>query len=464
MRIIGLSAFLIMGQFVTAAPASSYLDLNLRQNRYFGATSSSQQDSNYTTFSTDLNLETQTSGFSYKLNALAQGDFANQQEFYFGIPEAYVQPRKIAPWFNLTIGRAKRTWSKLDEEFNLGIWQPQLRWDYLAPVQQGLTGVFFDWSLSQQLRFTFFTSPLYLPDQGPQYRLVNGRFESSNRWFDQPHTRLQFQGSANSISKDAPLYFEIEKPSLEDVIMHSSFGLGLHYDFSRSFWTAMNYAYKPRNQIHLGIECSNCAQIGSPQALEVTAVIHAKVVKHHVITWEAGFDRVDDHGWVSLVGDFPNQSGFPEGYYEASLDSMMILGAGYSHYLFDLIGKPSWLGYSYMRAFEVKRASKSGLMSQDQVKSSLDRYPFRDLASIDWRIQLSQIRSGVLSLRNRYSYSLPERGGWLSTSLEWVQGPLTWELGADILGASVDPNSQDAGLFSTYRANDRVFGGVNYVF
>jgi hypothetical protein len=454
---------LIVGSQAVAKPAQNYLNLDLRQNRYLGAVPNPNQESNYTLFATDLNLETQTSGFAYKFNPLAQGDFNNKDEFYLGVPEAYVQPRKIAPWFSLTIGRKKRTWSKADEEFNLGLWQPQLRWDYLAPVQQGLTGVFFDWQLGPALSLMFFTSPLAFPDQGPQYRLNNGSFESSNRWFEQPHSRLQFQGNT-AVSKDAPLYFEIQKPTEEEIIMHSSFGFGVRYGASSQLWTNLNYAYKPRNQIHLGIECSNCAKIGSPQALEVTAVIHPKIVKHHVLTWEMGFDRTDDHGWVSITGDVPNKSGFPDAYQEAPLDPMMVFGAGYSHYVLDWIGKPSWLGYSYMRVFELNSSKKSGLFDDDQVKSSLDRYPFKDLASVDLRIQLSQKKSNIWSLRNRYSYSIPERGGWLSTSIELTQGSLSWTLGADILGAEVDSNSDGAGLFSTYRANDRFFGGVSYVF
>lgn len=456
---------MILGSLVgtaNARTASSYLDLDLRQNRYFGGVPNPNQDSNYSLFSGDLNLETQSDGFTYKLNPITQGDFNNSDEFYFGVPEAYVQPRKIAPWSDLTIGRKKRKWSHLDEEFNLGIWQPQLRWDYLAPVQQGLTGVFFDWSLSSQLRLTFFTSPLHLPDQGPQYKLNNGRFESSNRWFEQPHGQLLFQGE--TFAKDAPLYFEINKPSEEEIVMHSSFGLGLQFDHTSEYWTKLNYAYKPRNQIQLGIECSNCARIGNPEPLEVTAVIHPKIVKHHVVTLESGFNRTDDRGWISLTGDFPNASGFPEAYHEAPLDSMVIAGAGYSHYLHRWIGFPSWLGVSYMRAETIKDTKETGLVDDDQVKSSLDRFPFKDLAAIDWSIQLLSRKNFELSFRNRYSYSVPEQGGWLSSGLNLAQGPLSWMLGADILGADVDGNSQDAGLFSTYRANDRVFGGVSYVF
>src|SRR5207248_745849 len=103
-----------------------------------------------------------------------------------------------------------------------------------------------------------------------------------------------------------------------------SFGLGLAYQPPTPFWAALNYAYKPQNQIHLGVECKNCANIGGTGPVEVTAVIHPTIVKHHVVTLESGFDRHDDAGYFSFTGDFPNGSGFPADYEESPLDSMMI--------------------------------------------------------------------------------------------------------------------------------------------
>lgn len=458
--IIGALCVVLWGSWAAARTGASYLDLDLRESRYLGGVQNPSQEHSYTLVSGKLNLETQSPGFNYKFNPVFMGALEAQDEFYAGVPELYVQPRKIAPGFNLTIGRVKRQWSRLDEEFNLGIWQPQLRWDYLQPEQEGLTGVFFDWSLSSALRFSFFTSPLSIPDQGPQYRLKNGQFSSSNRWFVQPTSRLGL------FHMDSPLYLEIAKTPEEDIFMHSSFGFAMNYQSGGPLWSQISYAYKPRNQIHLGIECANCGRInfegGAP--IEVTAVIHPKIVNHNVLTWETGFDRVDDRGWFSITGDVPQRSGFPDSYVEAELNTMIVTGFAYQHYLRPVAGVPSWLEYSYMRVFEFRRQRGDSLLGEDEVHSSLDRYPYVELAAIDWRLLLRQTQSNRLQWRNRYSYSFPERGGWLASSIEWARGPMTWSLGFDILGAEVDPNSNEAGLFSRYRANDRVYGGVSYVF
>ena len=463
LRITNAIVLLAWATPVVAGTGASFVDLNLRHSQYTSSSQHSGQVDSYTVFAGDLNIETQSPGFNFKLEPVFQDALqVPDSEFYFGVPEVYVQPRKIAPGFNLTIGRQKRLWSRLDQEFNLGIWQPQLRWDYLRPMQQGLTGVFFDWSLSSALRFSFFTSPVFIPDQGPNFVLRAGHFSSANRWFAPPQSRVQLFENTPYASA-APLYFKIQRPSEEDIVMHSSFGFGVNYQSSGPFWSQVSYAYKPRNQIHLGIECANCTSISSGPP-EITAVIHPKIVKHNVLTWEGGFDRVDDKGWLSLTGDVPLKSGFPAAYAESPLNTMIVTGFGYQHYVRPWFGVPSWLEYSYMRTFEIKRKTEDGLVPDDSVQSSLDRYPYSEVAAIDWKLLFVQNQTNRVHWRNRYSYSFPERGGWWSTDLEWARGALTYNLGGDILGAGVDPNSPEAGLFSRYRANDRITAGVRYVF
>ena len=460
--LVGLTSAAWGGSFASAAPAtSSYLDLNLKQDRYLGGVQHSSQYQNYTLWATDLNLEAKSSKFIYKINPVGQGAFESPEELYFGVPEAFISPPNLGSGIGLTIGRQKRSWSRLDEEFNIGTWQPQLRWDYLAPKQQGLIGVFFDYRVSDSVKLTFFTSPLSIPDQGPQFSIRDGQFESANRWFVQPQSRVELFGDT-SFSSDALLSFELDRPSEEEMVMHSSFGLGLNIQAPASpFWVNLNYAYKPRNQIHMGIECANCADLSGP--LEITALVHTKIVKHHLVTFESGFDRVDDAAWFSLTADIPNKSGFPDKYAEASLNPMLIGGIAYQHYMRGPIG-PSWIKGAYMRAIEFEGPERSGLVSSDQVESSLDRYPYTEVMSIDWKVWVMQRRSNQLRLSTRYSYDLPEKGGWLSVTADWVRGPMTLSIGGDILGAEVDPNSSEAGLFSRYRGNDRFFGGITYVF
>jgi hypothetical protein len=463
MAAVFFSAF---ANFAWAKGELGSLDLNLRQNRYLGETQTLEQNTNDTFFAGGLNLTPETQTMKFKLNSLAQGTFEDKNEFYFGVPELYVEPKNLAADIGVTVGRQKRHWSRLDEEFNLGVWQPQLRWDYLQPQQEGLIGVFFDWRVSSSVRLTFLTSPLSIPDQGPNFQLRRGQFISANRWFVPPQSRLSlFQGT--DYAKDGPLYFELERPSEEQLVMHSTLGAGLHLQGSGPWWMDVNYAYKPRNQIHLGVECSLCGQLpslsGAP--VEVTAVVHPRVVMHNVLTVESGFERMDDRGWLSLTADKPSASGFPADFEEAPLDSMLIAGAAYQHYLSPGdFWPPSWLKLAYMQLFTLDETDRHGLVDSDQVQSSLDRYPYRQLAALEWKILVRQRRLSRLEINTRYSYSIPERGSWLAASIDFMQDRFIYGFGVDVLGAEVDADSRDAGLFSRYRSNDRVYGGVSYVF
>ena len=439
------------------------LDLNLKQNRYFGQPTAIRQGANYTFFSGDLSLEPTTSFMDFKLNPVAEGAFEGGGEFYFGVPELYLRPKNLGYGIGVVIGRQKRRWSRLDEEFNLGVWQPQLRFDYLQPKQEGLTGVFLDWSPTSTLRLSLFTSPVFLPDQGPNFQLQGGQFTSANRWFRAPQSQLSlFQGT--QFAKDAPLYFELDRPAEEKIIMHPTIGLGVHYQSARGWFTDLNYAYKPRNQIHLGIECANCGVLGGAAPVEIRTVVHPVVVMHNVTTLESGFSRQYDRGWLSLSYDSPKASGLPADFEEAPLDSMMIAGFSYQHFLPPVLIPASWLKFSYMHAFTVQKTDQRGALDSDQVNSSLDRYPYREIVAVEWRMIVDRSAYRRWDMGTRYSYSVPEEGAWLSVDIAYLQGSFTYTLGADVLGAGVAASSSEAGLFSRYRANDRVYAGVGYVF
>lgn len=444
-----------------AAQPASFLNLDLRQDRYLSEVQHSAQESNFTQISAQLKLEPKTRRWlTYKIDGRAQGALNAKGESYVGVPEIY-SATDTGP-VQVTVGRRRRTWSRLDEQFHLGVWQPELRWDYLAPEQQGLTGLFVQAKASESLRFTLFGSYVNIPDQGPQYRLENGQFKSSNRWFQQPSGAFGLFKDT-PYATDAPLFFDIDRPSNEDLFLNPSLGVGMDYDAESGYFLHTNYAYKPRNQIHLGLE--GVANLGGRAPVEVNAIIHPKIIMHHVATVETGFDGQDQRAFVSLTAERPERSGFPSAYEEAPLDDVVIAGAAYQHYAGSwFLRRPSWLQYSYMRVFAVGSKSKESALQQDDLQSSLDRYPLKSVAALDWKIRLAEKASNRVEWTNRYWYSPPEQGGWLSSHLDWSQGALTWRLGADVLGSRVEPRSRDAGLFTRYRTNDRFFGGVSYVF
>ncbi len=437
--------------------SKNQVGVDLSQAHYFGETQNSNQSDNYSRLGLDITLSGNRGRFETRANLLGQADFAKDGETYYGAPEAYVTRKSENS--SLTLGRQIREWSRLDDSFGLGLWQPLLRWDYLDPKPEGLTGLFYDRKLSQTLKFTAFGSYVFLPDQGPDFKLKNGQFESANRWFVEPQSDLllSFVNASN-----APLRFDLHRPSEREVIFRPSFAFGLGYrqDKTDAFWSQLNYAYKPQNQFHLGVDCANCVNIDSQGGLEIMAHVYPTVVQHHIITWENGFDTPDDQVWLSLTGDFPESSKLHDDL-ESPLWSRFIGGTAFEHNASDWFHTPLWIKFSYTQSENLHRQWSRGQFSDDEVTSSLDPYNFQKAAAAGMRWVLSQKGAQKLEFRNRYTYTFPDRGGWLSAHLYWQRRNLVWSLGMDVLGADTDTTK---GLFARYRSNDRAYAGVGYVF
>jgi len=409
----------------------------------------------YMNLGVDVDLKTEGLGLAAGFHGIYQGTVQSSDEQYYGIPEAYFGESKVdATGVRWTVGRQKRHWSRFDEEFGMGIWQPQLRWDYLNPIQEGLTGLFFDFTASRSVSMTFFASSVFLPDQGPNFHLQDGQFESANRWFWSPKTNVQIFNQSN------PASFDLSMPRAEDVIFQPSLGGNIRFE-SRStpWWAQLDYAYKPMNQMHLGWDCEKCM---TPGNLSPRATIHPSVLMHRVATLEGGVQDEDQRSWVSVTSDVPTSPQGPPGWTQSDYNDVVFAGASYAHYM-NFMSHPGWLKVSYLRAFE-KSTAQPSILGDERVESSLDRYPYKEIVAAEWEWILMQGEHDQLSWRTRYTYSIPEEGSWVSMQLWLKQRNWSWNLSADVLGAEIDSTSQDVGLFTRYRENDRLSGGVSYVF
>lgn len=434
----------------------SKIKLDFSQQEYSSPGQTEFQRRDYTNLGIDADLKGQGLGLDAGLHGIYQGTVQSGSEQYYGVPEAYVGESKTDKTTGVrwTVGRQKRHWSRFDEEFGMGIWQPQLRWDYLNPIQQGLTGLFFDFTASRSVSLTFFASSVFLPDQGPNFELKDGQFASNNRWFWSPRTNFRIFNQSN------PASYALSMPKTEEVVFQPSLGGKISFESkSTPWWAQFAYAYKPMNQLHLGYECSACVNVGN---LSATATIHPSVLMHRVATLEAGVQDEDQRGWISVTSDVPTSPKGSPDWVQSDYNDVIFAGASYAHYA-SLLSHPGWFKVSYLRAFE-KMNDQPNTLVEERVESSLDRYPYQEIAAAEWEWILMQGSQNQLSWRTRYTYSIPERGSWLSMQLWLQQKNSSWNLNVDVLGADIDPTSNNAGLFTRYRENDRMTGGVSYVF
>lgn len=194
------------------------------------------------------NQETQPSIFNIDLQArYAIGrpvlSYTHLRELYF-----YQESEAV----NISYGRRLHSWSELEQAWDLGFFQPEFRWNPLEPSAQGLVGVFLDNqesvlpnSKEQNLRWTLFGSPLFIPDQGPGYELKQGQFSASNPWFNPPPQNIEFNGQI------LPIDYKVHVPDTNSVLFQSIYGAQLGYQTDSGFYFQAAAISKPSHQLAL---------------------------------------------------------------------------------------------------------------------------------------------------------------------------------------------------------------------
>lgn len=163
--------------------------------------------------------------------------YLNVRQLYF-----YISPDESS---KIYFGRKLWNWSALDSDFNLGFFQPQVRWNPLQPENQGLFGYFWDrktpdWGL------TLFASYLFLPDQGASYEIKDGKFENTNPWFRPPPQNIKFQGTM------LPIDYSVQRPDTAKVIFRPLLAAQFRHGQSKGLYSQFSGAYKPAHQLALG--------------------------------------------------------------------------------------------------------------------------------------------------------------------------------------------------------------------
>lgn len=180
----------------------------------------------------------------FKINLDAQYAAGTPVLSYVNLKEIYFTVR-LDSESQIHIGRKLLPLSEADESWNLGLFQPQFRWNPLQLESQGVFGIFYDkkksaWQLS------LFGSPFFIPDQGPSYELKEGRFESSNPYFTPPPQNIYFQNVL------LPIDYNIQKPQVDEVVLQPSYSASLKYGNDTGYEMQLSGAYKPSYQFAFG--------------------------------------------------------------------------------------------------------------------------------------------------------------------------------------------------------------------
>jgi hypothetical protein len=163
---------------------------------------------------------------------------------YFNIRELYYS-FDTGESSKLHFGRKLQNWSTIDNVWNLGVIQPQFKWNQLNPQNQGLLGFFWDYN-SGDYGLTLYASPIFIPDQGAGYELKDGQFQSGNPFFQAPPQNVSFQGQI------LPIDYDIRRPETNDVVFQSNYGLQFRWGEGKGYFARAAAIRKPSNQLALG--------------------------------------------------------------------------------------------------------------------------------------------------------------------------------------------------------------------
>jgi hypothetical protein len=401
-------------------------------------------------------------GYDYQLQ-LVSGHYTNATANFFYVNELYAQ-WKLSPAHRMTLGRRYMSWAKWDEIWDLGLWQPLGQWDPLRPFNQGLTGLFWDSAMGSTWSLTVFVSPIFVPTMGPPIAEENGSLSSASRWYRSPVE------SGPVLNKETRFTYSLAMPTMAKLVQQNSLALKLRYQPASHFWAQAAWAQKPMNQLMIEYDYNLALSNSLSQArVEVTPT----VLYHQMASAEVGYSSYWGQGVVGIFQDqpqwIPPQNTTANGPTDwIRQDPSPLQGAHLSWRMDAFNDSPTrWPVTTEISLIHINGGDIVDRDSSGKERGSLipDRLNWQKALQIRW-LQQRQARGRPLLLQLRAMREWEQKGNLLSLGFRWNQSPqLSWYANLDVLGVDDTSSSNtDPGFFNQFRTNDRLFGGMSYVF
>lgn len=383
------------------------------------------------------------------------GDF-QAGKFNFGASNYSVQELYgfyyFEPNFKAVVGRKKYDWSLLDSYWKTSFWQPNYAIDYLRPEEQGLVGVFFEYQQSD-LQFATFTTPAFVPNMGIDVREESGELVSDSRWFRQPSDKYDFNGRIKSLS------YQLSVPETRSLISKSGAGVNIGLgNKSRGWWLNQSLGHKPVNDLILKRQ-------GYAQAAEkvVNVVVSPDVTYHSIYSIDGGYVTNNFRFLLSYLEDNPKDKLPEEGWVIQKLTPIKAYSMMIENNVESEIVKNLKMQLGYLKVFGGEIVDIDSQGKKDTFTLFDERLKFYNSLMIKAQGQMFSIFKNAIITKVSYLRDFDQNGSLLNTELQ-VFPAKSWALlvGGDFI--SVDEENNSSRFLNQYRANDRVYGGLNYVF
>ncbi len=456
-RVIFLIVF-YWANFLFAQPAG--IGLTVSQTSYGGEPQIAEQGSGYLSATPTVNI-TNKWGLEEEFNQTIRFDglavlpMSQNADIGVAIPEVFYQVVPRPGLLSFSVGRKLERWSELDSYWNLGLWQPLVRWDAASPIEQGLTGLFFEIGNRRSMHAVFMVSGIFLPDQQPDFKEENGRLVSSNRWFRAPVSSVSLQVEAGDINYDVII------PDYRDVIRQNSYAATfVAGDMESGFFAKGSLTDKPANQFHLGIDTE---KILSLRNIDFNADIYPIVVRHKLYSIETGYSWEYSRLLLST-----NWEGYEKPNVKSTWQQTELIDSRYDGIIFKQDLSPlginrSSIGLSYVRRGVSEGGAASTFIKGD-IEASTQRFAFEEMAGFQLNANVLRTYKYKIDTQFKYVYSIKDAGEWAQAGVQLQHGRnWTWGISGDIFGVP-EGSSPSSSFISKYRGNDRLSGSLTYVF
>lgn len=350
-------------------------------------------------------------------------------------------------------GRKRMDWSEIDRHWNLTLWQPTFAPDTLRPEQHGLAGVFADWS-TENFGFVAYASPFHIPNITPDIRTEDGRMLSDSRWRRARTHDYDFNGRHNTIR------YDIDVPRLEQLVFQP--GGAMQARIGRrdnGLWATVSAANKPVNEILVAREISKRVD---QDVVDVR--LYPKIAHHELASVDVGYAAPYFRATMSALEDRPKLlPADPEGAVQ-KLAPIQAYSARMEVKPMPFVAPSLVTGASYLRLFGGEIQDITVTEEPDERTMFDSRVNFRNAASFDLSGETGRVFRRPVISKFMYLYDWYQRGSLISAEVQ-IQPDRQWAvlLGVETLGVE-DESYRPTTFLNQFRANDRVYGGMTYVF
>lgn len=379
------------------------------------------------------------------------GTFFSRGQNHWIVHEAYLASKGES--FKTFVGRKKKDWSELDHRWNLGLWQPYMTIDALRPEEEGLSGVFLDYN-KKDWEILGMVTPLFIPSMSADIREEGGGLVSDSRWYRAPSRNYDFNNRINTIS------YKLDIPEQAKLVNNGGAAfLGRLGNKDKGPWVVTSVGYLPVNELILKRQAFKQT---SQDKVDVT--VSPAVTYHHIQSMDVGYAFNSVKVSASYLQDSPETKMPDPEWSIQDLKPLKIYSGAVDFSLANFMTKTIAVQLGYMK---VNGGGIEDILSDgrpDDFTLYDARLKFTNAAMMRLEGQLASILNRPLVTRFKYLYDFDQRGSLVNTEFLYYPNQ-KWAvvMGGDALGVR-DENYKPSSFLNQYRANDRFYGGMTYVF